>query len=81
MESIHDGYREMVLFYYSNVNALLWILRNGIGEPNERDDIRMYSNKFYSYAKDGTLKDLMDLSKLTGKCKVILDRYSVPSDV
>ena len=76
MESLMKSYRDLVMFFYANERALIWILKNGIGDEHERDSIRKYFSKFYSYAKEGLLQDLNDLGKLTDTCRDIADRYS-----
>ena len=80
MERVMDSYREMVLFHKVEAQTLIAILRDGIGEPNERDDIQKYFSKFYVFAKDGKLQDFQDLGILTERCKDILERYTVVSE-
>lgn len=77
MENVMDSYRKLVMFFYANERSLIWMLKNGIGEPNERDTIQKYFNKFYAFAKEGILADFNELGKLTDSCQDILDRYSV----
>lgn len=80
MTNVMDSYREMVLFHFVEAQTLIKILRDGIGEPNERYDIQKYFSKFYVVAKEGNLVDLNDLGVLTDKCREILDRYTVISE-
>lgn len=75
-----NSFREMVLFYYSNSDALKKMLKYGIGEPNERDTVQQYFSKFYYYAKNGMQKDFKGLAVLTDKCREIIDRYTVLSE-
>ncbi len=80
MEVWMNSYREMVLFYHVYSHNLSWMLRNGVGDPNERDTMQKYFAKFYAYAKDGLQKDFEWVAIYTDMCRNIIERYTVPSE-
>lgn len=81
MERMFESYREMVLFHNCDSGYLSIMLRNGIGEPNERETMQKYFNKFYVFARDGKLQDFQELGKLIDSCREIIDRYTIDGQI